>query len=70
MAPNLYKLNRGDIFTVDIKTFSKNAILLNPLNFQILEIKQIRPRWFIHIFKHRFNIPKPYKPWIVQIMAI
>lgn len=70
MTPHLYKLNHGDIFTVDIKTFSKNAILLNPLNFQILGIKQIRPRRLIHIFKHRFNIPKPYKIWVVQVMSI
>ena len=70
MTPHLYKLNHGDIFTVDIKTFSKNAILLNPLNFQILEIKQIRPRWYWHCFHHHFSIPKPYKIWVVKIMSI
>ena len=70
MIPHLYKLNTGDIFSVDLKTFAKNSNLWDNRHFQITKIVQIRPRWLIHIFKHRFNIPKPYKTWIVQIMSI
>ena len=70
MTPHLYKLNHGDIFSIDINILSKNLDILNSGKFKILKIKQIRTRWLIHIFKHRFNIPKPYKTWIVQIMFI
>jgi len=70
MVPRTYKINHGDIFTVDIKTFSKNSILFDTTKFQILAVEQIRPRWYFSIFKHRFEIPKPYKIWVVKIMSI
>ena len=70
MIPHLYKLNTGDIFSVDLKTFANNPNLYNNQQFQIIKIVQIRPRRFFHIFKHHFSIPKPYKIWVVQIMVI
>ena len=70
MTPHLYKLNTGDIFSVNLKTFVKDPFLRDNPQFQIKKIVQIRPRWLIHIFKHRFNIPKPYKIWVVQVMLI
>ena len=70
MIPHLYRLNTGDIFSVNLKTFAKNPNLRDNPHIQIIKIVKIRPKWFIYIFGHYFNIPKPYKIWVVQIMSI
>ena len=70
MVPNLYRMNQGDIFSVSINNLSTNLDILNSGKFKILEIKQIRPRWYWYCFHHRFSIPKPYKIWVVKIMSV
>ena len=70
MIPYLYKLSTGDIFSVNLKTFAKNSYLHDNRHFQIMKIVQIRPKWFIYMFGRYFNISKPYKTWVVQIMFI
>ena len=70
MISHLYKLNTGDIFSIDLKTFTKNPNLWNNQQFQIIEIKQIRPKWRFSLFHHYFNIPNLYKIWIVKIIFV
>ena len=71
-GPILYSLKSGDIFTLHLKVLTNklNLDVLNSGKFKILEIKKIRPRWYIYKFHHRFSIPKPYKIWIVKLMVI
>lgn len=64
----LYEVQNGDIFSLSISAFAQTSMIWNNPNFIILSVKQIRPQWFVTVFRKRIAIPKPYKMWFFQIM--